>query len=89
MLTPGGLLLAVSAAVIPIHYTLRANLSGMGITRSQLMQLTIAALPSSSPVMWCAGGIRYKTAMIYRCSRKRQFRVAVSHQCRGADQLQQ
>jgi hypothetical protein len=53
MLTPDALcLLAVCAAVIPIHYTLRANLSGMGITRSQLMQLTIAALPSGSPVMW-------------------------------------
>jgi hypothetical protein len=39
------------AAVLPIHYQYRA-LDNHDVNRSQLMQLTIAALPRGSALMW-------------------------------------
>jgi GAF domain-containing protein len=40
-------------AVLPVHYQFKGKDTATGFNRSQLMQLTIAALPRGSNVMWC------------------------------------
>ena len=39
-------------AVVPIHYTQRVGVDPNTVNKSQLMQLTVAALPQGSNVMW-------------------------------------
>lgn len=45
--------LCTPAAVLPVHYQFKGKDDMTGFSRSQLMQLTIAALPRGSDVMWC------------------------------------
>jgi len=45
-------LLHVCAAVLPVHYQFKGRDESTVFNRSQLMQLTIAALPRGSDVMW-------------------------------------
>lgn len=42
-----------SNAVLPLHYQFKDSGDSTVFNRSQLMQLTIAALPRGSDVMWC------------------------------------